>query len=156
MESKGNNHVQNHGCKGPNIDTRWTYNKGIIIITRSFHDKFYIGSMGMNTRVQGRLPLLQCITFHSLLVFQRKCSAEDLSGEYQKSKTRENSRVHSDYGGHKFNPSGHFYESIPPSTSKRYEFKSRVSKSKRMIQFTEGIMYQGKTHKTLDVKVTVG
>ena len=30
-------------------DTRWTYNKGIII-TSSFHDKFHIGSMGMNTK----------------------------------------------------------------------------------------------------------
>ena len=65
--------------------------------------------------------------------------------KYQKSKTRENSRVHTDYGRHKFNPSGHFYE-----------FKSRVSESKQMIQFTEGVMYQGKTHKTLDVKDTVG
>ena len=39
---------RNHTCKGPNIDKRWTYHKGIIIITRSFHDKFHIGSMGMN------------------------------------------------------------------------------------------------------------
>ena len=35
----------------------------IIVVTRSFHDKFHIVSMGMNTKVQGRLPLLQCITF---------------------------------------------------------------------------------------------
>ena len=76
--------------------------------------------------------------------------------KYQKSKTRENSWVHSDYGRHKFNPSGHFYESIQQKPSKRYEFKRRVSESKQMIQFTEGVMYQGKTHKTLDVKDTVG
>ena len=38
---------------------------------RSFHDKVYIVSMGMNTKVQGRLPLLQCITFHSPLVFRQ-------------------------------------------------------------------------------------
>ena len=50
MELKGNNHGQNHGCKGPNIDNRRTYNKGISIIIRSFHDKFHIGSMGMNTK----------------------------------------------------------------------------------------------------------
>ena len=75
--------------------------------------------------------------------------------KYQKSKTRENSRVHTDYGRHKFNPSGHFYESIEPSTKQRYEFKSRVSESKQMIQFTEGIMYQGKTHRTLVVKEIV-
>ena len=29
--------------------TRWTYNKGVIIFTSSFHDKVYILSMGMNT-----------------------------------------------------------------------------------------------------------
>ena len=33
-------------------------------LARSFHDKFHIVSVGMNTKVQGRLPLLQCITFH--------------------------------------------------------------------------------------------
>ena len=38
-------------------------------MTRRVHDKFYIVSMGMNTKVQGRLPLIQCITFHSLLDF---------------------------------------------------------------------------------------
>jgi hypothetical protein len=37
--------------------------------------------MGMNTKVQGRLPLIRCITFHSLLVFEEICGAEDLSGE---------------------------------------------------------------------------
>jgi hypothetical protein len=37
--------------------------------------------MGMNAKVQGRLPLLQCITFHSLLAFEEICSDEDLSGE---------------------------------------------------------------------------
>ena len=40
--------------------------------------------------------------------------------------------------------------------SKRYEFESRVSKSKQMIQYTEDIMYQGNTDKILDVKDTVG
>ena len=43
--------------------------KEIVIIPRSFHDRIYTVSMGMNTKVQGRLPLLQCITFHSLLAF---------------------------------------------------------------------------------------
>ena len=55
--------------------------QGVISFTSSFHDKFYIGSMGMNAKVQGRLPLLQCITFHSLLIFEEICSDEDLSGE---------------------------------------------------------------------------
>ena len=30
--------------------TRSNYTKGIIIVTRSFHDKIYIVSMGMNTK----------------------------------------------------------------------------------------------------------
>ena len=51
----------------PIIDARRIYTKGIIIITKRFHDKFYIVSVGMNSKVQGRLPLLQCITFHPLL-----------------------------------------------------------------------------------------
>ena len=48
--------------------------KEIVIIARSFHDRIYIVSMGMNTKVQGRLPLPQCITFHSLLIFRRSCN----------------------------------------------------------------------------------
>ena len=36
---------------------------------------------GHEHKVQGRLPLLQCITFHSLLIFQRSCSVEILSGK---------------------------------------------------------------------------
>ena len=125
MESKENNYGRNHGCKGPNIDTRWTYHKGIIIITRSFHDKFHIGSMGMNTKVQGRLPLLQCITFHSLLIFEEIAGQKIYLAKYQKSKTRGNSRVHTDYGRHKFNPSGHFYESIQPSTKQKIRVRKQ-------------------------------
>ena len=45
--------------------------KEIVIIARRFHDRIYIVSMGMNTKVQGRLPLCQCITFHSPLIFQK-------------------------------------------------------------------------------------
>ena len=55
--------------RDPIIGARQIYTKGIIIVTRSFHDKFYILFMGMNSKVQGRLPLLQCITFHPLLDF---------------------------------------------------------------------------------------
>ena len=68
-------------------DTRWTYNKGVIIFTSSFHDKSYIGSMGMNTEVQGRLPLLQCITFHSLLVFEKFVVRKIYLVKHQKSMT---------------------------------------------------------------------
>ena len=81
--------------------------------------------MGMNTKVQGRLPLLQCITFHSLLVFEEIVVQRIYLAKYQKSKTRENSRVHTDYGRHKFNPSGHFYESIQPSTKQKIRVRKQ-------------------------------
>jgi len=53
------------------IDAKEIHTEGVIIFSRSFHDKFYIVSMGMNTKVQGRLPLLQCITFQSLVAHMR-------------------------------------------------------------------------------------
>ena len=68
MGSKKNNHGRNHGCKGSIHGYHMLVIKEIVIITRSFHDRIYIVSMGMNTKVQGRLPLPQCIIFHSLLV----------------------------------------------------------------------------------------
>ena len=37
-------------AKGQIPDIRWTYTKGIIIFTSSFHDKLYIVSLGMNAR----------------------------------------------------------------------------------------------------------
>ena len=36
--------------KGHTPDIRWTYIKGIINFKRSFDEKMYIGSMGMNTK----------------------------------------------------------------------------------------------------------
>ena len=70
MGSKKNILVGTTIAKDQFTDTNGYYIKEIVIITRSFHDRIYIVSMGMNTKVQGRLPLLQCITFHSLLIFQ--------------------------------------------------------------------------------------
>ena len=75
-------------------DTNGYYIKEIVIITRSFHDRIYIVSMGMNTKVQGRLPLLQCITLHSLLAFDEVVVLKFYMAKYQKSMTRENFRVH--------------------------------------------------------------
>ena len=54
---------------------------------RSFHDKFHIGSTGMSTWAQGRLPLLQCITFHSLLVFEEIVVRKIYLVKHQKSMT---------------------------------------------------------------------
>ena len=62
-------------------DTKGYYIKEIVIISRSFHDRIYIMSMGMNTKVKGRLPLLQCITFHSLLVSKIVLVSKVLPGE---------------------------------------------------------------------------
>ena len=67
IESMENIMVRTMIARGSITDARGIYTKGVIIVTRRFHDKFYIVSMGMNTKVQGRLPLLQCITYQSLL-----------------------------------------------------------------------------------------
>ena len=37
-------------AREPIIDTRRMYYQEIIVVTRSFHDKFYIVSMGMNSK----------------------------------------------------------------------------------------------------------
>ena len=47
MESKKNNHGRNHGCKGSIHRYHMLAIKEIVIITRSFHDRIYIASMGM-------------------------------------------------------------------------------------------------------------
>ena len=86
-------------AREPIIDTRRMYIQGIIIVTRSFHDKFYILSMGMNTKVQGRLPLLQCITFHPLLDFDEVVVLELYLVYHQQSMTRRSFGVHTDDGG---------------------------------------------------------
>ena len=67
-------------ARDPIIDARRIYTQEIIFVTRSFHDKFYNVSMGMNTKVQGRLPLLQCNTFHPLLAFDEVVILKILSG----------------------------------------------------------------------------
>ena len=52
MESRKNNHGRNHGCKGSIHRYLMLVIKEIVIITRSFHDRIYIASMGMNTRFE--------------------------------------------------------------------------------------------------------
>ena len=72
--------VRTMSARDPITDARRMYIQRIITVTRSFHDKFHIVSMGTNTKVQGRLPLLQCITFHPLLDFDEVVVLEILSG----------------------------------------------------------------------------
>ena len=50
MGSKKNNMVESTIAKDQIPDIRWTYTKGTIYFKRSFHDKIYIVSMGMNTK----------------------------------------------------------------------------------------------------------
>ena len=73
----------------------------------------------------------------SLLVFEEIVAHKIYLATYQKSKTRENSWVHMDYGRHKFNPLGHFYESIQPSTKK----KIRVRKQSIEVK-ADGTIYR--------------
>ena len=49
MRSKKNNHGRNHGCKGSIHRYHRLVIKEIVIVTRSFHDRIYMVSMGMNT-----------------------------------------------------------------------------------------------------------
>ena len=49
MESRKNNHGRNHGCKGSIHRYQRLVIKEIVIVTRSFHDRIYIASMGRNT-----------------------------------------------------------------------------------------------------------
>ena len=56
-------------AREPIIDTRRMYIQGIIIATRSFHDKFYIVSMGMNTKVQVDSHFFNVIPFIPLFGF---------------------------------------------------------------------------------------
>src|SRR3989337_2993189 len=88
MVSKKNNLGWNHDCKGSIHRYKMNLYQGGIIFASSFHDKFYIGSMGMNTKVQGRLPPLQCTTFHSLLIFEEIVVLRIYPVKHQKSMTR--------------------------------------------------------------------
>ena len=80
-------------AKGQILDIRWTYTKGII----NLREALMIRSTWCPwawTQVQGRLPLLQCITFHLLLAFDEVVVLKFYLAKYQKSMTRENFRVH--------------------------------------------------------------
>ena len=83
MESKGNIMVRTMIARDPNIVARRSYTQKIIVVTRSFHDKFYIVSIGMNTKVEGRIPLLNVSPFNSFLGFDEVVLLEFLSGVTQ-------------------------------------------------------------------------
>ena len=84
------NMVRTTIAKDQFTDTKGYYIKEIAIITRSSHDRIYIVPMGMNTKVQGRLPLPQCITFHSLLIFDGVVVLKFYLVNHQENMIREN------------------------------------------------------------------
>jgi hypothetical protein len=79
---------RNHNCKGSIRRYKLNLYQGNNWFKRSFHDKFCIESMSKNTKVQGRPPLLQCITFHSLLAFEEIVVLRIYLVKHQKSMTR--------------------------------------------------------------------
>ena len=70
MASKQNIMVRTMIARDPITGARRIYTKGIIIVTRSFHDKFYIVSMGMNTRFRVDSHFFNVSPFNSLLGFR--------------------------------------------------------------------------------------
>ena len=71
MESKENIMVGTMVARDPIIDARRIYSKGIIIVTRSFHDKFHIVSMGMNTRFRVDSHFFNAIPFIHFLILMK-------------------------------------------------------------------------------------
>ena len=57
-------------AKGQILDIRWTYTKGIIYLKEALMIRSTSCPWAW-TQVQGRLPLLQCITVQSLLAFDK-------------------------------------------------------------------------------------
>ena len=70
---------RNHDCKDQFTGTKWYYIKGIVIITRSFHDRIYIVSMGMNTSSRST-PTSSVYNLSFTSLFRRSCRVE-LSGK---------------------------------------------------------------------------
>ena len=93
-------------AKGQIPDIRWTYTKEIINLRKALVIRSTSCPWAW-TQVQGRLPLLQCITFHSLLTFDEVAVLKFYLVKHQKSMTHENFRVRTYYERHRFNPSGH-------------------------------------------------
>jgi hypothetical protein len=111
--------------------------------------------MGMSTEVQGRLPLLQCITFHSLLVSEEIVVLKIYPVKHQKSMTRRIFWVLAD--GRSIGSTHRDILRIHTTINQDMgrEFESRVSKSKQMIQFTEGICTREELTRLLNTMVTV-
>ena len=80
MRSKKNNPSRNHGCKGSIHRYHRLVIKEIVIVTRSFNDRIYIASMGMNTSSRSTpTSPMHNLSFTSHVWWS--CSVEILSGE---------------------------------------------------------------------------
>ena len=127
------------------------------MFTSNFHDKFSIGSMGMNTKVQGRLPLLQCITFHSLLVFEEFVVRKIYLVKHQKSMTHisfEFTRIREGIGSTSRGILGTYTTNF---RIKIYQLKSRawLTKAEHTI-YQRHYISGGELTRLLDMKDIVG
>ena len=156
--NQGENIIGTVFAKDQFRDTRWTCTKEVILFTSSFHDKFYIGSMGMNVKVQGRLPLIQCLTFHSLLVFEEMVVRKIYLVKHQKSMTRITFEFTHIGGKHMFDPSGqlrNIYHKLAGVMNSSSE--AEHGWQSQGIQCIEGNMYQRKSAQDLlNIKDFVG
>ena len=143
MESKKNNHGWNHGCKGSIHRYHMLVIKEIVIITRSFHDRIY-RVHGHEHKVQGRLPLLQCITFHSLLTFDEVAVLKFYLVKHIRVWLVKTSELPHSKEGIGSTHQGILRTYTTNFNSKYHQLESRAWLAKQMIQFTEGTMYQGK------------
>ena len=80
MRSKKNNHGRNHGCKRPDPRYKMNLYQRNNLFKRSFNDKIYIVSMGMNTSSRSTpTSPMHNLSFTSHVRWS--CSFEILSGE---------------------------------------------------------------------------
>ena len=143
MESKEEIRVGTTIAKGQFIDPDDIF-KEIVIIARSFHNRIYIMSMGMNTKVQGRLPLLQCVTFHSLLAFDGVLVLESIWRNTRRVwlvKTLGFKRIRGGIGSTHRGVLGTYSTNF---RSKQHKLESRAWLTKGEDTITKGIMYLGK------------
>ena len=72
-------HGQNHDCKRPDPSYKMNLYQRNNLFKRSFNDKIYIVSMGMNTSSRST-PTYSMHNFNFTSRFRRRCSVENLTG----------------------------------------------------------------------------
>ena len=84
---------QNHGCKGPNIDTRWTYNKGQLFLREAFMISSTSGPWAW-TQSSRSTPTSSRPNLSFTSRLRRSCRAENYLVKHQNGMTCVNLRVH--------------------------------------------------------------